>query len=233
MKKNVPFIFYSFFSVVVMVSCIHKNKEDNEVRTYQESVIKKALGSHEKLNYIYYPDSIIKEVFKLNGLGEKQGRIISFSPKGKLKRIYFINNTGNVVGDESVFNNTGILSEHFFRLDIETLLFYSKFNNQGSLIVEQGHPWFLQGLSDVQLGDTLVYYIACPLIPNFKTHVKFGMSEEPSSWVSYSNDLRQFTYKRIMIEEGRHKFNLKVEIRNKENKIVIKDSTNIFVNVYR
>ena len=208
-----------FFFLIVLFSCNQKLKH----KDYQKKIIEEYLDIKKELNYEFYNDSLIKEVFEVVN-SKKQGRVIQFSSKGLIKRVMFINSEGKIVGDDSKFDDFGILSEHFFRLDSETNLFYSKFSNNGKLISFEGRPYYLHGSDEIKEGDTLTFYIAAPIIPKHKTHITFYEENIKESRVNYINDIRQYLYK-IIVPSNKKKlnFNLKVEIKDSLNNIIISD----------
>jgi len=214
-----------FLLSLVIISC----DEVSTNKGLQTDIAKVYLQG--ELKYEYYNDSTIREVYKVNKFGHKQGRIVRFTPFGGLKRLLFINAEGDTVGDDSRFNS-GQLSEHFFRLSSNELLFYAKFSESGEVLLSEGRPFFLRGRSEVHVGDTLTFYLASPIIPGFQTHVKFGQIGEISSQIDYINDLRQFTYKKIMPTTGSFNFVLKIQIKDTIGNIIIQDFDTTKVVVY-
>ena len=208
---------------VIFILIFSNCKDKFNHKDYQRRVIEENLNLETDLSFEYYKDSIIKEVSEIEN-GRKHGRTIQFSSEGLIKRIYFVNSDHEIVGDESIFDELGILSEHFFKLDSERLLFYAKFSPQGKFEYSEGNPRYLHGRSEGFVGDTLSFYIATPIIPGFQTNVSFFEKNIKSSRVDYLNDIRQLNYKIIVPSDTKKlQFCLKIEIKDSLNNIIIED----------
>jgi len=211
--------------VIILLILVGCNKK-NEIRKYQDKIINEILSSKKlsskKLKYKYFKNAIIEEVSEIEN-GKIQGKIIQFSSNGLIKKIIFINKDGDTVGDETVYNDYGNIAEHFFRLDLEKTLFYANFFNDGTLNFNEGSPYFIQGTSEVKIGDTLSFYIAAPLIPKHKTHITFFEKNIEESRVDYINDIRQLNYKLVVPPDfNKLEFTLCVEIKNSKNNVILK-----------
>jgi len=205
-----------YFLIILILGCQEvdiSNKYTFELRSNN--------FEKENLKVDYYPDSSIKEAYKVDSLGQKRGKIFEFSKSGIIERIYFLNNSGELVGDESIFNDLGFLTDHFFRLDSNSLLFYAKFTEKGKLLKTKGEPFLISYTDKIRVGDTASFYIATPIIPGFRTDVTFQQDRVPSSKVSYTNDLRQYTYRKVMSDTGQFLFLLNIRIEDSLNKQVI------------
>uniref|UniRef100_UPI0040492C03 hypothetical protein n=2 Tax=Flavobacterium sp. TaxID=239 RepID=UPI0040492C03 len=211
-----------FFILLIFSSC---NKKV-DYKNYQKKIIEENLDLKRELKYEYYSDSVIKEVSEIEN-GRKHGRIIQFSSEGLIKRKIFINYKGEMVGDETLFDSLGRISEHLFRLNSDTILFYSKFKENEKLSFFEGRPYYLHGYAEVNAGDTLSFYIAAPLIPKHKTYVSFYETNISDFRVDYVNDIRQFKYHVVVpFDIKKLEFNLKVEIKDSSNNTIISDFNN-------
>lgn len=192
----------------------------------------------EKINYIFpkksmseliverYDTGVIKSVMKKN----KPTNVLIFDEKGNISKTYFQNINNQIVGDMQTYFNDG-KSEYEFRLNPEDLIFYCNVK-KSQIINPDGHPWIIMGKKEIDVNDTLKFYIATPLIDPFKTHVKFGDVNHPKTIVSYYNDKRQMNYK-LLPKEGidHYKFDLKVDFFDKKNHLVYSDSTSFDIRV--
>ena len=213
------------FLLLTIISC----NENKEVASKQDNIINQFL--HEDPERTYYPDSSLKEVYQTDSMGKMLGRVLRFSKEGILDRLYFVNKAGDTLGDDSRFIN-GNLAEHFFRLNGNTNMFYAKFKPNGKLDYFKGSPFFISGTSRIKQGDTLSFYIATPIIPGFQTDVCFGQNGVSASQVSYINDLRQFTYRKVMAKKGECEFCLHVQIRDSIGDAILEDRDTIQVFVF-
>jgi hypothetical protein len=205
--------------LLVFSSC----NEKINYKIYQEKIINENLDLKKELKFEYYSDSLIKEVSEIEN-GRKHGRVIQFSSIGLITRKLFLNHKGETVGDETIFDNLGKISEHFFRLNPETILFYSKFSDNEKLSFFEGRPFYLHGYSEINEGDTLSFYIAAPIIPNHKTHISFYEKTIEDFRIDYINDIRQFKYHIIVPPETKKlEFILKVAIKDSLDNIIIND----------
>lgn len=218
MKINIWIVFF------ILVSCQKKDVLEN----YQKKIIKENLKGN--LIYEYYEDSIIKKASEASN-NKVLGYTIEFSNKGILRRKYFTNYKGEIVGDESIFNKSGSLREHFFRLNSESLLFYAKFKNDGDLDYTEGSPFFIHGKNKASLGDTISFYIATPIIPKYKTKVVFYQKKDLKTKVEYYNDIRQFNYKYVIVENKNLEFYLNIKIKDSIGNSILNysDTINVIV----
>ena len=90
-----------FFFLIVLFSCNQKLKH----KDYQKKIIEEYLDIKKELNYEFYNDSLIKEVFEVVN-SKKQGRVIQFSSKGLIKRVFNqkVRRRRGFDGDITVFN---------------------------------------------------------------------------------------------------------------------------------
>ena len=149
----------------------------------------------------------------------------------KIRRKFFINKFDDKVGDETFFDNNGIITEHTFSLTSEQLLFCAKFSNKGKLIEKDGFPYFIQGRSVAKVGDTIKFYIAAPIIPGFKTNVEFYEDSDLSTGINYINDIRQYKYRYVVNIKKNLEFDLVINIKDSLNNTVVKHKEKINVEV--
>lgn len=217
-------VYCILLGIIIILTGCNNQETVKAIVSNQKEFIGTIYEDTTGLKYSFYENSVIKEVYKLNS-GKKRGKIISFTPEGTVQRIIFVNEKGEEIGDESIYTN-GSLTEHLFKLNENDLLFYLELK-ENSITHIDGHPWFISGVDTASISDTISYYIASPIIPGYKTHVKFGMVNDSSSWLSYVNDIRQMKYKNVINKPGNYEFKLVVEIRDRTGKTPIIDSTTV------
>lgn len=204
---------------VFLTSCDNQQ----EIKEYQKKFIAENVNPKCELKFEYFEDSIIKQVSEVRN-GKILGTQLHFSPNGIIRRRIFINEFGKTVGDETLYDEEGKMQDHYFGINIDTTLFHAKFSKNGKLISYEGHPRYLFGNSYAYPSDTLIFYIAAPLIPKHKTQVTIFEKNMKESWVRYINDIRQFDYKFVVPDDvTRLNFVLEIEIKDGEDKTIIKD----------
>lgn len=204
-------------------------KSIDDVRSEQKRIIKEIYKSEEKLRFEYFNDSIIKTVGSLEK-GRPFGFKLEFRENGKLYRKVFVGKKGNEIGDETIFDLDGEIQYHFYKNHASNNLFVMEFLN-GEVRQIKGKPWciFIPGV--INIGDTAVYSISCPLVPNYTTYVEFGILDDSTSTIRYINDIRQMRIKLHMKKVELVKHKLKVTIKDKDQQVLVEDSTIISTNV--
>lgn len=219
---------FTIIAIWLFFSCCDNQKTDSILLSQKKS-IDTYLSGDGILEYKYFDNNgIMKEVKKLDALGSST--ILQFNVNGGLQHKYFLDKYGNKAGDEIHFNTNEEFNDYFFWRDPETLLFTGVFNNE-KIFATEGKPWLISGQSNIEPGDTVLFYIAAPLIPNFRTRIRFGKTNGDLE-TEYFNDIRQMDYKTIIHEIGLHEFTLKVDIINTDDKVVFTDSTSIELHCY-
>lgn len=188
--------------------------------------------SSEELEVRKYANrSLLKFVAGRQENGILKGRIIEFDEQGNLERMFFRNDVGAKVGDESYFEGNK-LQEHVFRKDKWTVLFYASFDNNEKVDSVDGKPYLVHYKNNINQGDTAEFYIATPIIPHHKTMVQFGDESVPETVVEYENDLRQYTYLFIPSwNQKKYNFKLRVNILDSLGQVRVSDSTEIELKV--
>ena len=221
--------FFSFIILVMGVLFISCNNGNiNSILSSQMEDVHLYFGNDIGLDFRCFENTgILQEVKKVDALGSST--VLKFNSKGKLLSKFFLDKHGNKVGDEIHFDVNKGFNDYYFWKDSKSLLFTGIYNEE-KIFATEGKPWLISGPSSVESGDTILYYIAAPLIPNFKTKVRFGKKDRDLE-IEYFNDIRQMDYKTIIDEIGLHEFLLKVDIINSEKKVVYSDSTSVELEV--
>lgn len=191
----------------------------------------KQITSEELEVHKYSNRSLLKYVAGREDNGILKGRIIEFDEKGNLDRMFFRNEIGAKVGDESYFVENK-LKEHVFRKDKWTVFFYASFDNDEKIDSIDGRPYLVHYNKSIEQGDTAVFYIATPIIPYHSTEVLFEEVERPETRVKYINDVRQYYYRFVPSEnQDEYSFKLRVDITDSSGNVRVSDSTNIELKV--
>ncbi len=180
------------------------------------------------VTYTYDKDSVIIGAFQQFS-GDNRGRYFEFHQNGNLKHVY-IKNGEYKVGDESEFDESGIIREHYFWGTKQNLFFHILFE-KGDVSLIEGEPWYIHRAPYAKVNEEFSIYVATPVIPTIVTNVII-QGETPKTKVSYINDLRQLVYKIIFKKEDVEMFKVNVSFeRNKE--VFYRDSVEFSVEIIR
>lgn len=223
--------FYTINIVLLSYLCSCNNDEEynsKRIKNRQQKYIDSIFTSKVKdLEFEVFKSNsnIIKSAFKYSE-GKIQGPKIDFYINGSVESISFFNKHGEKVGNECFYHPNGNPKLFNFWRDKNELLFKMDFDWYGNFRSKEGKPYYIEYPSVIKCNEKADIYIATPLIPNHSTEVEILESNDPSTYVKYYNDIRQYHYNISFKESGFKKFFMKVTILDQSKIIITRDSTN-------
>lgn len=211
-------LFYLIFIVFLLNSC----ERESVLKSDESTLVYEVTTKGDSL--IAQNDSIIISR-KINC-----PTIVSASKYNKLTHKYFLNDSCDRVGTEIYFDDEYMSKEVYFWLDSTNLLFRSDVTKNNNFQKTEGHPWYIHGADSASVGDTIDYFIAAPIIDDIVTKITFRQNESRKSEISYNNDLRQMTLRKVV--NSKSNVNLKLIVSFLDNDtIVYSDSTSFLLYV--
>lgn len=213
----------SFF-VLLILSC--SNFDTEAIKNTQIDKLSEVFENDGRVGFLfdYFPNGIIKRARPIDKDSSVIGKEYFFYENGLLKELFFINSEGDTIGDRTIFGVKGNMLYHTFNLNSDIALFYIAFSMNGTPISIRGRPFYIQQISEAKLNDTLVHYVATPIIPFHRTEVTIGLSGKRTQKISYENDIRQMYVKLVPEETGPVKMEFQINIVNIRNEIIVSDS---------